>query len=132
MRRTLIFLLGGPLLGVTLVSLAMALATNLTWWPVFASLIVRDAKVYIVIVTLLALLSDVIFAQWNLERRVRMIVLGGSVAFLTVGLQRYSGWMLAISLICGAVTAFCVRLSDREIILPCPGLPESCQAPNRK
>src|SRR5262249_14326377 len=118
MKRALIFLLAGPLLGLTLVSLAMALATDLTWLPVFASLIVQDATTYMISMPLLAWLSDVTFVHWNVQRRVRMIVLGGDVVFLTAGLQRYSTWMSVTALICGAVAAFCVRLSDRETF-PC-------------
>jgi hypothetical protein len=115
MKRFLIFLLVGPSFGVTLVSAAMALASELLWWPIFASLIVQDAKTYIVIMTLLVWLSDVVLVHWEVQRRVRMIVLGGGVVFLTTGLQRYATMILVAALICGAVAAFCVWLSDRVV-----------------
>lgn len=113
MKRALIFLVPGPLFGVTLVSLAMALASNISWWPIFAVWIVQDVKTYTVIMALLAWLSDVVLVHWEVQRQVRMIVLGGAVIILTVALQRYSPMVLSAALICGAVAAFCVWLSDR-------------------
>src|SRR5690242_15124596 len=117
MKRFLIFLLVGPFLGTALVSAAMAVGIDGGWWlhawSVFAIMIGVDAKSYIVIMGLLAWLSDVVFVHWGVKQRTRMIVLGGAVALLTIGLQRYSTMLLVAGLICGAVAAFCVWLSDR-------------------
>ena len=116
MRRLLIFSLVGPLFGVTLISAAMALGSNLSWWLYFAIMLGIDTKTktYIVIMSLLAWVSDVVLVYWEVQRRMRMIVLGGVVTILTVGLERYSTMMLVAGLICGAVTAFCVWLSDER------------------
>jgi hypothetical protein len=115
MKRFLIFMLAGPLVGVLAASVLGIWGTR-EWYSPYWMLRVFVAAAYTVGIFLVVMASiswacELLLIHWDVKLPVRLLTVGGGVAVLTGGLGKFGLESIIAAGLCGTIAACCGWLS---------------------